>query len=314
MQLNKLNWISRLKKGLSKSSSTISEGIHNILTKKRLDASTLQSLEDLLIEADLGLDLSISIIEKLKSEKFEKNISVEEIKIFLSKEIQQKLNPISLPLEINQSAKPHVILVVGVNGSGKTTTIAKLSNKFVKQGYKVVFGAADTFRAAAAEQLKVWSDRLGIEIIGIKGEKDSSGVAYDSLIRAQQQKADILIIDTAGRLQNKSGLMDELAKINRVLKKIDPTSPHSILLTLDATSGQNAIHQAEIFQKVSNVTGLIITKLDGTARAGFLVSIADKLNIPVHAIGVGEDIDDLNDFNSSDFADIMVGLDKNRSD
>jgi fused signal recognition particle receptor len=312
--LNKLNWISRLKKGLSKSSSTISEGIHNILTKKRLDASTLQSLEDLLIEADLGLDLSISIIEKLKSEKFEKNISVEEIKIFLSKEIQQKLNPISLPLEINQSAKPHVILVVGVNGSGKTTTIAKLSNKFVKQGYKVVFGAADTFRAAAAEQLKVWSDRLGIEIIGIKGEKDSSGVAYDSLIRAQQQKADILIIDTAGRLQNKSGLMDELAKINRVLKKIDPTSPHSILLTLDATSGQNAIHQAEIFQKVSNVTGLIITKLDGTARAGFLVSIADKLNIPVHAIGVGEDIDDLNDFNSSDFADIMVGLDKNRSD
>ncbi|MDB4128074.1 signal recognition particle-docking protein FtsY [Hyphomicrobiales bacterium] len=312
--MNKLNWISRLKKGLSKSSSTISEGIHNILTKKRLDASTLQSLEDLLIEADLGLDLSISIIEKLKSEKFEKNISVEEIKIFLSKEIQQKLNPISLPLEINQSAKPHVILVVGVNGSGKTTTIAKLSNKFVKQGYKVVFGAADTFRAAAAEQLKVWSDRLGIEIIGIKGEKDSSGVAYDSLIRAQQQKADILIIDTAGRLQNKSGLMDELAKINRVLKKIDPTSPHSILLTLDATSGQNAIHQAEIFQKVSNVTGLIITKLDGTARAGFLVSIADKLNIPVHAIGVGEDIDDLNDFNSSDFADIMVGLDKNRSD
>jgi fused signal recognition particle receptor len=312
--LNKLNWISRLKKGLSKSSSTISEGIHNILTKKRLDASTLQSLEDLLIEADLGLDLSISIIEKLKSEKFEKNISVEEIKIFLSKEIQQKLNPISLPLEINQSAKPHVILVVGVNGSGKTTTIAKLSNKFVKQGYKVVFGAADTFRAAAAEQLKVWADRLGIEIIGIKGEKDSSGVAYDSLIRAQQQKADILIIDTAGRLQNKSGLMDELAKINRVLKKIDPTSPHSILLTLDATSGQNAIHQAEIFQKVSNVTGLIITKLDGTARAGFLVSIADKLNIPVHAIGVGEDIDDLNDFNSNDFADIMVGLDKNRSD
>lgn len=312
--MNKLNWISRLKKGLSKSSSTISEGIHNILTKKRLDASTLQSLEDLLIEADLGLDLSISIIEKLKSEKFEKNISVEEIKIFLSKEIQQKLNPISLPLEINQSAKPHVILVVGVNGSGKTTTIAKLSNKFVKQGYKVVFGAADTFRAAAAEQLNVWSDRLGIEIIGIKGEKDSSGVAYDSLIRAQQQKADILIIDTAGRLQNKSGLMDELAKINRVLKKIDPTSPHSIILTLDATSGQNAIHQAEIFQKVSNVTGLIITKLDGTARAGFLVSIADKLNIPVHAIGVGEDIDDLNDFNSSDFADIMVGLDKNRSD
>jgi len=312
--LNKLNWISRLKKGLSKSSSTISEGIHNILAKKRLDASTLQSLEDLLIEADLGLDLSISIIEKLKSEKFEKNISVEEIKIFLSKEIQQKLNPISLPLEINQSAKPHVILVVGVNGSGKTTTIAKLSNKFVKQGYKVVFGAADTFRAAAAEQLKVWSDRLGIEIIGIKGEKDSSGVAYDSLIRAQQQKADILIIDTAGRLQNKSGLMDELAKINRVLKKINPSSPHSILLTLDATSGQNAIHQAEIFQKVSNVTGLIITKLDGTARAGFLVSIADKLNIPVHAIGVGEDIDDLNDFNSNDFADIMVGLDKNRSD
>ncbi|MBT4203862.1 MAG: signal recognition particle-docking protein FtsY [Rhodobiaceae bacterium] len=312
--MNKLNWISRLKKGLSKSSSTISEGIHNILTKKRLDASTLQSLEDLLIEADLGLDLSISIIEKLKSEKFEKNISVEEIKIFLSKEIQQKLNPISLPLEINQSAKPHVILVVGVNGSGKTTTIAKLSNKFVKQGYKVVFGAADTFRAAAAEQLKVWADRLGIEIIGIKGEKDSSGVAYDSLIRAQQQKADILIIDTAGRLQNKSGLMDELAKINRVLKKINPSSPHSILLTLDATSGQNAIHQAEIFQKVSNVTGLIITKLDGTARAGFLVSIADKLNIPVHAIGVGEDIDDLNDFNSNDFADIMVGLDKNRSD
>ena len=204
--------------------------------------------------------------------------------------------------------------MVGVNGSGKTTTIAKLSNKFVKQGYKVVFGAADTFRAAAAEQLKVWADRLDIEIIGINGEKDSSGVAYDSLIRAQQQNADILIIDTAGRLQNKSGLMDELAKINRVLKKIDPNSPHSILLTLDATSGQNAIHQAEVFQKVSNVTGLIITKLDGTARAGFLVLIADKLNIPVHAIGVGEDIDDLNDFNSNDFADIIVGLDRDRSD
>tara|TARA_B110000305_G_C19465309_1_gene657423 strand:- start:9289 stop:10233 length:945 start_codon:yes stop_codon:yes gene_type:complete len=314
MQLNKLNWISRLKKGLSRSSSAISDGINNIISKKRLDADTLQSLEDLLIEADLGLDLSISIIEKLKSEKFEKNISVEEIKIFLSKEIEQKLNPISLPLEINKSAKPHVILMVGVNGSGKTTTIAKLSNKFIKQGYKVFFGAADTFRAAAAEQLKVWADRLDIEIIGINGEKDSSGVAYDSLIRAQQQNADILIIDTAGRLQNKSGLMDELAKINRVLKKIDPNCPHSILLTLDATSGQNAIHQAEVFQKVSNVTGLIITKLDGTARAGFLISIADKLNIPVHAIGVGEDIDDLNDFNSNDFADIIVGLDRNRLD
>lgn len=312
MQLNKLNWISRLKKGLSKSSSAISDGITNILSKKKLDTETLQSLEDLLIQADLGLDLSVSIVEKLKSEKFEKNVDVEEIKLFLSKEIEQKLNPISIPLIINKSAKPHVIVVVGVNGSGKTTTIAKLSNKFVKQGYKVIFGAADTFRAAAAEQLKVWADRLDIEIIGVNGEKDSSGIAYDSLIIAQQKNADVLIIDTAGRLQNKSGLMDELAKINRVLKKIDATSPHSIILTLDATSGQNALHQAEIFQKVSNVTGLIITKLDGTARAGFLLSIADKLNIPVHAIGVGEDIEDLNDFNSNEFADIIVGLDRTK--
>ena len=249
---------------------------------------------------------------KNKHEKFEKNVDVEEIKLFLSKEIEKKLNPISIPLIINKSAKPHVIVVVGVNGSGKTTTIAKLSNKFVKQGYKVIFGAADTFRAAAAEQLKVWADRLDIEIIGVNGEKDSSGIAYDSLIIAQQKNADVLIIDTAGRLQNKSGLMDELAKINRVLKKIDATSPHSIILTLDATSGQNALHQAEIFQKVSNVTGLIITKLDGTARAGFLLSIADKLNIPVHAIGVGEDIEDLNDFNSNEFADIIVGLDRTK--
>lgn len=306
----KNTWFQKLKNSLSKSSSAISEGIVKIVSSKKLDEQTLQDLEDLLISADIGVDSSISIIENLKKEKFNKDVEIDEIREFIASQIESKLANSYVPLKIEKETIPQIILVVGVNGSGKTTTIAKLGNLIKKRGLSVVFGAADTFRAAASEQLQMWAKRLDIEIITIPSSNDAASVAFETVKKAKETDKDFAIIDTAGRLQNRTELMDELAKIIRVIKKIDPNAPHSILLTLDGTTGQNAIQQAKVFKEIANVTGMIITKLDGSAKAGYIVSISQELNIPIHFIGVGESVEDLNEFSIKDFSRLIVGLDE----
>ena len=305
----KNTWFQKLKSSLSKSSSSISQGITKIITSKRLDEATLQDLEDLLISADIGIDSSVSIIENLKKEKFNKDIDISEIKTFLADQIEIKLVSSYKKLIFNKDQSPHIIIVVGVNGSGKTTTIAKLANNFKKDGAKVLIGAADTFRAAAIEQITSWASRLNIEIVASDIVKDAASIAYDTVKKAKDDKFDVAIIDTAGRLQNRSELMDELAKIISVIKKQDTEAPHSIILTLDATAGQNAIQQAKVFNEIANITGLIITKLDGTAKAGYIISIAQEIGLPIHYIGIGESVDDLNDFDIKSFSRLIVGLD-----
>ncbi|MBH21475.1 MAG: signal recognition particle-docking protein FtsY [Rhodobiaceae bacterium] len=305
----KNTWFQKLKSSLSKSSSSISQGITKIITSKRLDEATLQDLEDLLISADIGVDSSVSIIENLKKEKFNKDIDISEIKTFLADQIEIKLASSYKKLIFNKDQSPHIMIVVGVNGSGKTTTIAKLANNFKKDGAKVLIGAADTFRAAAIEQITSWASRLNIEIVASDIVKDAASIAYDTVKKAKDDKFDVAIIDTAGRLQNRSELMDELAKIIRVIKKQDTEAPHSIILTLDATAGQNAIQQAKVFNEIANITGLIITKLDGTAKAGYIISIAQEIGLPIHYIGIGESVDDLNDFDIKSFSRLIVGLD-----
>lgn len=305
----KNTWFQKLKSSLSKSSSSISQGITKIITSKRLDEATLQDLEDLLISADIGVDSSVSIIENLKKEKFNKDIDISEIKTFLADQIEIKLASSYKKLIFNKDQSPHIIIVVGVNGSGKTTTIAKLANNFKKDGAKVLIGAADTFRAAAIEQITSWASRLNIEIVASDIVKDAASIAFDTVKKAKDDKFDVAIIDTAGRLQNRSELMDELAKIIRVIKKQDTEAPHSIILTLDATAGQNAIQQAKVFNEIANITGLIITKLDGTAKAGYIISIAQEIGLPIHYIGIGESVDDLNDFDIKSFSRLIVGLD-----
>ena len=305
----KNTWFQKLKSSLSKSSSSISQGMTKIITSKRLDEATLQDLEDLLISADIGVDSSVSIIENLKKEKFNKDIDISEIKTFLADQIEIKLASSYKKLIFNKDQSPHIIIVVGVNGSGKTTTIAKLANNFKKDGAKVLIGAADTFRAAAIEQITSWASRLNIEIVASDIVKDAASIAYDTVKKAKDDKFDVAIIDTAGRLQNRSELMDELAKIIRVIKKQDTEAPHSIILTLDATAGQNAIQQAKVFNEIANITGLIITKLDGTAKAGYIISIAQEIGLPIHYIGIGESVDDLNDFDIKSFSRLIVGLD-----
>lgn len=305
----KNTWFQKLKSSLSKSSSSISQGITKIITSKRLDEATLRDLEDLLISADIGVDSSVSIIENLKKEKFNKDVDISEIKTFLADQIEIKLASSYKKLIFNKDQSPHIIIVVGVNGSGKTTTIAKLANNFKKDGAKVLIGAADTFRAAAIEQITSWASRLNIEIVASDIVKDAASIAYDTVKKAKDDKFDVAIIDTAGRLQNRSELMDELAKIIRVIKKQDTEAPHSIILTLDATAGQNAIQQAKVFNEIANITGLIITKLDGTAKAGYIISIAQEIGLPIHYIGIGESVDDLNDFDIKSFSRLIVGLD-----
>lgn len=305
----KNTWFQKLKSSLSKSSSSISQGITKIITSKRLDEATLRDLEDLLISADIGVDSSVSIIENLKKEKFNKDVDISEIKTFLADQIEIKLASSYKKLIFNKDQSPHIMIVVGVNGSGKTTTIAKLANNFKKDGAKVLIGAADTFRAAAIEQITSWASRLNIEIVASDIVKDAASIAYDTVKKAKDDKFDVAIIDTAGRLQNRSELMDELAKIIRVIKKQDTEAPHSIILTLDATAGQNAIQQAKVFNEIANITGLIITKLDGTAKAGYIISIAQEIGLPIHYIGIGESVDDLNDFDIKSFSRLIVGLD-----
>ncbi len=295
-------WFDRLKSGLSKTSSKLSSGITGLLSKRKLDGATLEDLEDLLIQADLGVETSLRITDAISKGRYEKGISADEVRSILAQEVERTLAPVARPLEIDASRKPHVVLVVGVNGSGKTTTIGKLTARFAKEGKSVMLAAGDTFRAAAIDQLKIWGERTGAPVLAREVGADSSGLAFDALSAARDAGSDVLLIDTAGRLQNKQELMEELEKMVRVLKKLDPTAPHDVLLVLDATTGQNALNQVEVFCKSVGVTGLIMTKLDGTARGGILVAIAAKHGVPVHAIGVGEGIDDLQPFDPGEFA------------
>ncbi len=303
-------WIERLGLGLKRSSDTLTASIGAIFTKKRLDEATLADLEDTLIAADLGIDTAIAITERLRAEKFDKDISPADVRAALAQEVASVLAPVAVPLEIDPARKPFVILMVGVNGSGKTTTIGKLTAKFKAQGKSVLLAAGDTFRAAAVEQLEVWGQRSGVEVVTRPTGADASGLAFDAVARAQETATDIVIIDTAGRLQNRTELMDELEKIIRVIRKRDETAPHATLLTLDATTGQNALNQVEIFGQKAGVTGLVMTKLDGTARGGILVAIARKFALPIHFIGVGEAIGDLEPFNADDFAHAIAGTTK----
>jgi len=300
-------WFNRLKAGLSKSSKSITGSITSIFTKRKLDADTLQDLEDVLLQADLGLPMAERIIKAVSTGRYNKEVDPEEVKRILAAEVAKVLKPVEVPFNFG-AEKPFIILVVGVNGAGKTTTIGKLGAIATAEGFKVMFAACDTFRAAAIEQLTVWGQRIGAKTMSRPTGADASGLAFDAIKEAKADGTDILFIDTAGRLQNKQYLMDELDKIVRVIKKQDETAPHAVLLVLDATTGQNAMAQADIFTKVAGVTGIIMTKLDGTARGGILVAIAETFKLPVHAIGVGETIDDLQPFDAEGFARAIAGL------
>ena len=304
----RLTWFQRLKAGLSRTSSQLTQKISALFTKRKLDEDTLDELEDLLIQSDLGVETAMRITGALSSERYGKDVSGEDVARIMATEIEKVLTPVARPLKLDLAHKPHVILVVGVNGTGKTTTIGKLAAKLSGAGLKVTLAAGDTFRAAAIEQLKIWAERTGSDFIGTKLGADAAGLAYDAFEQAKAKKSDVLIIDTAGRLQNKAELMAELEKIVRVLGKLDPDAPHTVLQTLDATTGQNAMNQVEIFRNVAGVNGLIMTKLDGTARGGILVAIAAKHKLPVYFIGVGEGVDDLEPFEAGDFAKAIAGV------
>ncbi|MGD9668719.1 MAG: signal recognition particle-docking protein FtsY [Hyphomicrobiaceae bacterium] len=304
----KTSWFNRLKSGLNRTSSKLSDGISGLFTKRKLDADTLDNLEDLLIQADLGVETSMRITQALSQGRYQKGISADDVRRVLAAEVTRVLEPVARPLEISSERKPHVVLMVGVNGTGKTTTIGKLAQRYAREGKKVMMAAGDTFRAAAIDQLKVWGDRSGAKVISRDVGADSSGLAFDALKEAQAGAYDVLLIDTAGRLQNKQALMDELEKVIRVLKKLDSSAPHDVLLVLDATTGQNALSQVEVFRQRAGVTGLVLTKLDGTARGGIIVAIAEKFGLPVHAIGVGEGIDDLQPFAAESFAKAIADV------
>ncbi|MEY9329025.1 signal recognition particle-docking protein FtsY [Sinorhizobium fredii] len=304
----KLSWYQRLRRGLARTSSQLTGQIASLFTKRKLDEATLQDLEDLLIQADLGVETAMRITDTLASERYGKDVTGEDVSRIMAGEITKVLAPVAKPLELDLSHKPHVILVVGVNGTGKTTTIGKLAAKLSGAGLKVMVAAGDTFRAAAIEQLKIWAERTKSDIVASKLGADAAGLAYEAFQLAREKKSDVLIIDTAGRLQNKAELMAELEKIVRVLGKLDPDAPHTVLQTLDATTGQNALQQVEIFRNVAGVSGLIMTKLDGTARGGILVAISAKHKLPVYFIGVGEGIDDLEPFEAKDFAEAIAGV------
>lgn len=305
--VDKRPWFERLKHGLSRSSRQLGDSISAVFTKRKLDDDTLQDFEDVLIQADLGLETAMRITDSLAAGRYGKDIATDDVRAIIGEEIKKVLETVAKPLELDLSHKPHIILVVGVNGTGKTTTIGKLAAKLTRNGLKVMLAAGDTFRAAAIEQLHIWGDRTGAPVISSKLGADAAGLAFEAFRQAKDNGSDVLIIDTAGRLQNKTELMDELAKIVRVLGKIDPEAPHTVLQTLDATTGQNALNQVEIFRNIAGVNGLVMTKLDGTARGGILVAIAAKYKIPVHFIGVGEGINDLEPFAASDFANAIAG-------
>jgi fused signal recognition particle receptor len=302
-------FFSRLKEGLSRSTHKLSGGITAVFTKRRLDDEALEELEELLISADLGTGAARRVIAGFRRSRFGKEVTDAEIKHALAEEIAEILAPVAQPLELNPGLKPHVVLVVGVNGTGKTTTIGKLAQSYHELGRRVVMAAGDTFRAAAVEQLQIWGERTGTPVIAGGVNADSAGLAFDALTKAKAWGADILLIDTAGRLHNKAALMDELRKIIRVLRKQDETAPHSVLLVLDATTGQNAVQQVKVFKEMVAVTGLVVTKLDGSARGGIVVALAVAFGLPVHAVGVGEKVGDLRPFDAGEFASGLVGAD-----
>jgi fused signal recognition particle receptor len=301
-------FFSRLKQGLSRSTQKLTEGITAVFKKRRLDEEALEELEDLLIGADLGPAVAARVIEGFRRTRFGKEVTDAEIRETLAEEIATILAPVAVPFVPDPDRHPHVVLVVGVNGTGKTTTIGKLAQFHHEQGQRVLLVAGDTFRAAAVEQLQVWGTRTGCAVIAGAHNADAAGLAFDALTRARAERAALLLIDTAGRLHNKAALMEELRKIIRVLRKQDPTAPHSVLLVLDATTGQNAVQQVRVFKEMVEVTGLIVTKLDGSARGGVVVALADAFGLPVHAVGVGEQAADLRPFDAGDFAKGLVGV------
>src|SRR3954454_5146572 len=303
----KLSWWRRLSSGLKRTSTSLGTAVADLVTKRKLDRAMLAEIEDVLLRADLGAEVAPRIADAVGAGRYDKAISADEVKAVVATEVEKVLGPVAKPLEIDATKKPFVILVVGVNGSGKTTTIGKLAAKLSAEGRKVMLAAGDTFRAAAIEQLEIWGERTGSPVVAGAQGSDSASLAFNALTSAREGKLDVLLIDTAGRLQNKAELMNELEKVVRVTKKIDASAPHAVLLVLDATVGQNALSQVEAFHRIAGVTGLVMTKLDGTARGGILVALAEKHKLPVHFIGVGESVDDLAPFTARDFAQAIAG-------
>ncbi|HEV7635748.1 MAG TPA: signal recognition particle-docking protein FtsY [Bradyrhizobium sp.] len=304
----KSSWWRRLTGGLKRTSNSIGTAVADLVTKRKLDRVMLDDIEDVLLRADLGTEVAARISAAVGVGRYDKAISADEVKTVVATEVEKVLAPVAKPLEIDGMKKPFVILVVGVNGSGKTTTIGKLAAKLSAEGRKVMLAAGDTFRAAAIEQLKVWGERSNSPVIAGAQGSDSASLAFNALSAARDGRFDVLLVDTAGRLQNKAVLMNELEKVVRVIRKVDPSAPHSVLLVLDATVGQNALSQVEAFHRTAGVTGLVMTKLDGTARGGILVALAEKHKLPVHFIGVGESIEDLAPFTARDFAQAIAGI------
>jgi fused signal recognition particle receptor len=304
---DKQGWWQRLSGGLKRTSTSLGAAITDLVVKRRLDQAMLDEIEEALIRADLGVACATRIASAVGQGRYDKAISSDEVKAVLAREVEAVLAPVAEPLRFD-TAKPFVVLVVGVNGSGKTTTIGKIAAKARTQSLSVMLVAGDTFRAAAIDQLKIWGDRSGAAVLAGTPGADAAGLVFDALSKARAEGIDLLLVDTAGRLQNKAVLMDELEKIVRVMKKVDATAPHAVLLVLDATVGQNALSQVEVFRDVAGVTGLAMTKLDGTARGGILVAIAERFRLPVHYIGVGEAIDDLAPFSAGEFARAIAGI------
>jgi len=303
----KQSWWQRLSGGLKRTSASIGGAVADLVVKRKLDQEMLDEIEEVLIRADLGLDTAVKIAAAVGEGRYDKSITSDEVKAVVAAEVEKVLIPVARPLAVD-GEKPFVILVVGVNGSGKTTTVGKLAAKFHAEGRSVMLAAGDTFRAAAIDQLNIWGGRSGATVIARAPGADAAGLAFDALMQARVEEIDVLLVDTAGRLQNKAVLMDELEKIVRVMKKVDPAVPHAVLLVLDATVGQNALSQVEVFRDIAGVTGLVMTKLDGTARGGILVAVAAKFGLPVHFIGVGESIDDLAPFSAREFARAVAGV------
>ena len=303
-------WLERLRQGFRKTSDKLGDNLSGLFTKAALDEETLDEIEEALIASDLGPATASRIRVRLASERFERGLSEYAVREIVAQELEKVLAPVAEPLLIDAFPRPQVILVVGVNGTGKTTTIAKLANTLLEQDYGVLLAAGDTFRAAAIEQLRIWADRIGVQVIAGPEGGDSSAIVFDGVKKATAEGIDVLIVDTAGRLQNKKDLMDELAKIRRVLGRLNPEAPHDVVLVLDATTGQNALSQIEIFKEVAGVTGLVMTKLDGTARGGILVAAADKFGLPIHAVGVGEKIGDMRPFDAREIARLIAGLEE----
>lgn len=304
-----MSWFKRLKAGLGRSSERLSNGITDLFRNRKLDQDTLDELEDLLIMADMGVTTASRLSTALAKNRFDQAITPQEVRSALANEIATILEPVAKPLEINTTHKPYIILVCGVNGSGKTTTIGKMAKQFRDQGHSVMLAAGDTFRAAAIEQLQVWGERAGCTVVAREQGSDAASLAFEAVQRAKTEGIDVLMIDTAGRLQNKANLMEELQKIIRVIAKQDDTAPHAVMLVIDATVGQNAHNQVEVFKRMVNVTGLVLTKLDGTAKGGVVVGLAENFNLPVYAVGVGESIDDLHPFQAQVFANNLMDVD-----